>query len=50
MKNQMILFTTWLNANPHRVRTISFALMVALMLALAIAPGVAVAGDAVSGS
>ena len=51
MKTQMILFTTWLNSNPTRVRTIGAAAAIALALVATLSPQAAVlAGPAGGGS
>jgi hypothetical protein len=51
MKKNMVLFTTWLNAEPGRAKLVTTAVLLALTVIALVAPGtMAAAGPATGGS
>jgi hypothetical protein len=51
MKSRLILFTTWLNADPRRIRFITLAIGLVVALVSLISPeAAALAGEATGGS
>lgn len=51
MKSQLVLFATWMNANPARAKLVITTLLVVLTLIAILAPGtMAAAGPATGGS